>query len=107
MSNSFSISEYLFIDSRLLASEFIFARKRFINMDNIYYGFKKNLFERFIYQRSLTIKKVSLIYKLSSISFVISLFLGEIYFLIINLFSLMLIVIYLDQFKAKTLTSKI
>ena len=106
MPNWSSSFQYLFIASPLLADAFICVLRRFFNRENIFYGHKKHLFQRLINQKGLTTEKVSFIYILGSISCSISLFLGGAYFLIINLFLLMILGIYLDQFIAKPFKSK-
>ena len=93
--------ECLFIASPLLADALICVIRRFFNNENVFNGHRKHLFQRLIDQRGLTHAKVSLIYIFGSMSCSISYFLGGIYFLIINLFLLLLIGIYLDQVIAK------
>ncbi len=95
----------LFVASPLFADALICVIRRFINRENIFNGHRKHLFQRLIDQKGLTHAKVSLIYILGSISSSLSYFLGGVYFLILNLFILLLIGIYLDQFIAKPFIS--
>ena len=93
--------EVLFMASPLFADALICVIRRFLNHENIFNGHRKHLFQRLINQRGLTHAKVSLIYICGSISCAISLFLGGIYFLIVNLFLILIIGIYLDQVIAR------